>query len=1065
MPPPRHRSSGRRPVPVRRSARPKRTGASPNAKQAASRAAAAIGSNAPAAVNADDVLDLQREAGNRAVTISIQRNGKKGADPLGIPLDRYGIPRHGPDVRAELRGRLPGLLGALTPAQLDQWQAIVDWHYVHSRVQSEWTKNEVGYLPPQVGFPRPPDPVTRAIHEASPEYQRRKRQLETYGRQQRPPEDLTVDARLLFSDDIHQQPEWDVKAEMEFREWAIAQITAAPIKIDPRPSASWHEALAQWPITAKNTKGFITAETLRQQFPKEYSERVANRKELKDIAELLTLLRNTNVEMRVEHQERSDINARKIGFGIVRHISEAVGSGSTPYPSIKMWDQADALHEKAITAFNLGQYELSVPLTAMAEKATTDAAERYVKYEKRVTSGASRVIKALEVLKGAGTIAAGIATSGLGLTGAALAAGGYHAAQEGAQRAAEMYYGQRKNFGLADLLQKAGITSVMTLMGGPLQARFQVALKARLDKVPGLANSWFGRVAVSGLASASSSVYMTSAEIAMKEIVSGNAIPKSAAEFADMIVDNAVQSVVMDAATNRLNSRAGREYAAWKAGRGTSTASTSGFRHQLGTPLTAPDTPAASMAGAQAAKTLPPESVSAMLKQGAGWKQHVGELEAGVGLGATMPVAERRALIDRFEAYREQMARNVGTVFGGEVAITGTSDAKKLEVRFAGADAAQKVAQAQEYLDAKSPGWRKQTDLQLTEAAPIATGKAPAQGVGSELQIRMGASIRHMAAEFVPVFDKWRTLKTPQARAEAMLEIINRPLTAAGAPPVRYKIVNEPYEGQLITQDWEIHVSPAQFAGADITPAKFARLCEVFAHEGRHALQFWRMARIDPAAAHDLDPTVKQAAVDANSGKRPAEELLPSSLKYKEAQEFLENVYGANAEKRNEILTDMKVSLEDMTAARQALADADTKQLPLNHPDRVLAQQKYETAARVHADAERRYLAFAEEIDARQVGESAAAAVKERLAHRRALENAQVAEREAYAAYQRAITALTGGDLKYRHRLEKRQELLREALAKWKAALEKMKKYEANLANLAKPKAPAAPTSGASGTP
>ncbi len=395
------------------------------------------------------------------------------------------------------------------------------------------------------------------------------------------------------------------------------------------------------------------------------------------------MLRGANAEMRVEHQERSDINARKIGFGIVRHISEAVGSGSTPYPSIKIWDKADDLYVKAMTAFNQGQYELAVPLISMAETTTADAVTRYLAYEKRVTTGAGRVIKVLEVFKTAGTIAAGVASGGLGLTGAALVAGGYQFAQEGAQRASEMYYGQRKEFGLAGLLKKAGVTSVMTLMGGPLQARFQVAIKARFDRIPGLANSWFGKVAVSSTASASSSVYMTAAEIAINEVVNGNAIPKSANDFADMIVDGAVQNVMMDAATNRLNSRAGREYAAWKAGRGTSTMSTSAFKHQLGSRPPPVDTPAAKVSE-QAARTMPNDAVQAMLKQGAGWKQHVGELEAGVGLGRTMPVAERRALVDRFESYRQQMAQNVVTVFGGEVVVTGTADARQVEVKISG---------------------------------------------------------------------------------------------------------------------------------------------------------------------------------------------------------------------------------------------------------------------------------------------------------------------------------------------------------------------------------------------
>ena len=76
---------------------------------------------------------------------------------------------------------------------------------------------------------------------------------------------------------------------------------------------------------------------------------------------------------------------------------------------------------------------------------------------------------------------------------------------------------------------------------------------------------------------------MTAAEIAINEVVNGNAIPKSATDFADMIVDGAVQNVVMDAATNRLNSRAGREVRGLEGGPGDSRrCQPAAFKHQLG---------------------------------------------------------------------------------------------------------------------------------------------------------------------------------------------------------------------------------------------------------------------------------------------------------------------------------------------------------------------------------------------------------------------------------------------------------------------------------------------------
>ena len=191
------------------------------------------------------MLDLQRDAGNHAVTLVIQRNGQGKVDINGMPVDSYGIPTRGPDVRAELRERLPGLLGALSADQLDQWQAVVDWHYIDRKLQSETYKNEYGFLPPQVGYPRPPDPTTLAIHQAGPEYQRRKRQLDSYGNRKRPSEDITVDPKLLLGDDVHQQPDWDVKAEMESgsgpsrrRPRHRSRSTSAPRPRRTRPSAN-----------------------------------------------------------------------------------------------------------------------------------------------------------------------------------------------------------------------------------------------------------------------------------------------------------------------------------------------------------------------------------------------------------------------------------------------------------------------------------------------------------------------------------------------------------------------------------------------------------------------------------------------------------------------------------------------------------------------------------------------------------------------------------------------------------------------------------------------------------
>ncbi|MEA2844246.1 MAG: hypothetical protein QOJ69_1917, partial [Actinomycetota bacterium] len=716
---------------------------------------------------AEDILDLQRTAGNRAVVTAVQRDKSPAVDKLGIPVDRLGLPKHGPDVRAELRGRLPGLLAALTDAQADQWQQVVDYSYIDRVLTAKEYDLDFGTLGPQVGFPGRARPPTHAYYgelwSQTQEYKGRKRQLNAArSRLKRPPSTpLTVDTRLLFADDVHEPPKWDVKAEMTFREWAIAEVAKKPITIDTAPSASWYEALGQWPITVKNTKGFITASDLRNQYPAEYSAWVSNRKEVVELDKALHMIRDAIIEIKQEHKDRSDINARKIGFGLVRHISEAVGSGSAPYPSIKIWEQPDVLCDRAITSFNKGEFELAVTLMSMAETTTADAIKKYMDYEGRVQSGAGRVVKALEVLKMAGTIAAGVASGGLGLTGAALAAGGYEAAQEGAARASEMYYGQRKSFDLAGLVTKAGVTTVMTLMGGALQGKFEAALKLRFDKV-GMGGSWFAERATSAVSSATSSVYMTATEAVVRNIVEGKALPTSAGEFADMVVDNAVKDVGMDFALSGLNKRAAQEYHNWKTGKAgpASTAPALPSTAAAGTKGAAPDPAKAVKAAEEAPRHMPEQAVRSLLKEGGGWERLKGELETGTGLGANMAPPERRALMDRFESHREMLARDAGSVFGGEVVVSDApTGGREIEVRFTGPDGAQHLTQAQEFLDAKSPGWSEQTAVKLSAPTGPESSRSPrAERVVQALEYRLTDAARSLAGGFVPIYERWGAL-------------------------------------------------------------------------------------------------------------------------------------------------------------------------------------------------------------------------------------------------------------------------------------------------------------------
>jgi hypothetical protein len=1029
--------------------------AGPGAARTVVRRSLPAPATAPGTVN-DEVLDLQRNAGNRAVTTLIQRQGER----TDIPLDRNGIPKHGPDVRAALRERYPALLGALTGEQLDQWQKVVDYYTIRWDVERKldrlWGE-----------FARYEDVRVRA---QVPEYKAKRTRLEK-AIPPKPDEKLTVDVRLLLADDVHEEPEWDVKAELAFRQWAVEQITKEPLQLDVRPRPD--EALSQHPMPGivHKTKGFVTANDLRNEYRQEYDAQVIRREELVKLRQALNETHQVLLDVRPEHAERSKINARRPGFGLVRHINEALGTGDTDYPSIRMWDQPQELVTQAYPLLNERKYELAVPVIAMAEQSTAQCAQRYLDYEKRVTTGAMTAIKWLGRVKAAGAIAAGIASGGLGLTGSALVAGGYTLAQEGAGRAAEMYYGQRKQFGAASLIQAAGVAALMTLLGGSLQARFQVAIKARIDQMPNLAGTKLAELTSSALAAGTSSVYITATELAIKAVVDGKSLPKDAKALANLVIDNAIENIAMDIGLAGVNSRVGREYAAWREGKGKPVVTVPDA------PVKDPTKPVTPPAADQPPGRLPEQAVRSLLTEAGGWERLHHELQSGTGLGSNMALGERQALISRFEAHREALAQNVSSVFGGDVVIIHSPAGRQIEVVFPGADGPQHLQQAKDYLDAKSPGWAEKTSVKLT-ADPQSSGsgqRSPARAVADELS----PAARALADEFVPLYEKWQALKTPEARFAAMLAVVNRQLVAAGVPPLLPNFLKNPppgLEGKLAMRPdpdnplfpiWELHLNRKLLSPSNPTAKQFADAVDTIAHEARHALQWFRMARFhldnvrlpgETLAAlkqrlpndrliKALDPQVLKAAWEAQTGGRRAEPLARGQLEYQEAHVFYESVYGTGRADRERIYKQKNDFLEAENEAYRRVDLMKRLQIPENHPEYIAALAKHREAKSKYDRVHEEYELLVEEIDARRHGQDVGQAVRAGLY----LAKAQARHRQAYADFRAADNAV----LAVRHRLplEKRREDREAAFRRFEQAASIVKKLQDRLEAAAAKKA------------
>ncbi|AEE46030.1 hypothetical protein [Cellulomonas fimi] len=992
----------------------KRAGGAAPAKRAARRSRAP--STALSLLRPEDVLGLQREAGNRAVATHVQRD----LDPESLAgvHAREPIPKGGPDIRPALQARYPALLGALTGEQLDRWQKVVDhytvaWH-VDARLRRLW--DDFAYY--------------GTVREQHPDYLKERRRL-LRAVPSKPDERLSVDVRLLLADDVRQPPEWDVQAETAFRQWAVEQITKQPLALHLRPTPG--EALGQHPMPGivHKTKGFVTAADLRNDYPEEYARRVSDREELAKLREALKETTEVWHELQPMHAERSAVNARRIGFGAIRHVSEALGEGSQAYPSLRIWDQPRQLIEQAWPLLRERRYELVVPLIAMAEQSTAAAATRFSAYENRVMTGAGTAVKWLNRLKTTGTIAAGIASGGLGLTGSALVAGGYTLTQEGLGRAAEMHYGQRTNLGLASLVQAAGVSAVMTYLGGALQARFQVAIKARIDRIPDLAGTKLAQLTASAMAAGTSSVYMTATETALKAVVEGKALPKNASELADLVVDGVVENVALDLGLARVNSRVAKEYEAWRGGaRGPAVtvpeATGRGVAHA--TPEVDVPGTAGTGRGKVPAGRLSDVAVRSLLSEAGGWQRLHAELRGGTGLGATLPLAERQALVARFEAHREGLARNAGTLFDGTVLITETGAGRQVEVHFAGDDAAQHVQDATGYLDAKSPGWARQTDVRLladpaSTTSPMATTGGPGAQGAAQIVEHLSPEARALAAEFVAVYDRYLTMD-PYARFDVLLEVANRQLVAAGAPPLVPSHIHNPRPeqyGRQPAREWELQINLHLVSQKRPTPREFAAACDTIAHETRHALQWFRMARLriartmpgatyaqvrgaaqwDPVLSR-FDPQTVKAAWEAQTGSRAAESFTAGELHHQEAAAFYDSVFGTNRAHREDAYTMLDTSVKELDVALRTLQSIEGLRPPENDPLLVKARERYRKAVAAQSKAHDDYELLIEEIDARTHGQGVAAAV---LLDARMLPHLREAARTAYRAFQDADRA------------------------------------------------------------
>jgi hypothetical protein len=354
-----------------------------------------------------------------------------------------------------------------------------------------------------------------------------------------------------------------------------------------------------------------------------------------------------------------------------------------------------------------------------------------------------------------------------------------------------------------------------------------------------------------------------------------------------------------------------------------------------------------------------------LLTQAGGWERLHAELQTGTGLGTNMPVAERRALIDRFEAHRVRLARDAAGVFDGSVSIVDSGAGQRIKVTFEGADATQRVAQATEYLDTKRPGWREDTRVEVEAAPATSTRIGP---VTTQLAAHLQPQVRALADGFVPLHADWASL-TPMQRLQRMGEVVNGQLQAQGIPAIGVRFEPGRTWAHMRDTTWEISMPREAFMENHPSPAEFASLCALMAHEARHAHQWFQAMRTitDPAVLRQR--RVPDHVIEA---VERSPRMDPASTEHLEAREWYESVWGTGAKDRTKTLTDLKKAVQGLAKAEASVTAAQDRLLAARRPEDITAAQEDLDLSILARDSHRsdldsvdpKYRALAEEIDA-----------------------------------------------------------------------------------------------------
>jgi peptidoglycan hydrolase-like protein with peptidoglycan-binding domain len=214
------------------------------------------------------------------------------------------------------------------------------------------------------------------------------------------------------------------------------------------------------------------------------------------------------------------------------------------------------------------------------------------------------------------------------------------------------------------------------------------------------------------------------------------------------------------------------------------------------------------------------------------------------------------------------------------------------------------------------------------------------------------------AKEAKKVQGEWEKLGTAAARAQAFATKVNAQLAAAGIPSAAHVLKDlGPSAGALDFTTWTLELGQKPFSKATVTDAEASDIAGTVYHEARHAEQWHMMARYLAGRGRSAATIATEMGIPAKiAADAKSKPLKPGSMEALIAEGWHENVYGAGAERRNQVLTRAEAKKTALDKAKEAHAKNPT---PANKAKLEQAQREFDAAEQQYRDLPEENDAFA----------------------------------------------------------------------------------------------------------